>query len=54
MDDTLQKQKTHSLTGTKHGDAANDLLDFYFEKARELEEHGQYFMAAIALCLAKT
>jgi hypothetical protein len=40
------------LTGTRHGDAANDLLGFYQDKARELEESGQYFMAAIALALA--
>ena len=37
------------LIGSQHGDAANDLLAFYGEKARELEEAGQYFMAAIAL-----
>ncbi|HET9743184.1 MAG TPA: hypothetical protein VFQ00_10575 [Terriglobales bacterium] len=40
------------LTGTHHGDAANDLLAFYHEKVHELEESGQYFMAAIALGLA--
>lgn len=38
-----------NLTGTRHGDAANVLFDFYGDKARELEEAGQYFMAAIAL-----
>ena len=37
------------LTGTRHGDAANALLSFYVEKAAELEDTGQYFMAAIAL-----
>ena len=37
------------LTGTHHGDAANALLRFYVEKAAELEDAGQYFMAAIAL-----
>jgi hypothetical protein len=37
------------LTGTKHGDAANELMAFYADKANELEEAGQYFMAAIAL-----
>lgn len=37
------------LTGTKHGDAANSLFEFYVDKANELEESGQYFMAAIAL-----
>jgi hypothetical protein len=37
------------LTGTKHGDAANALLGFYLDKARELEEAGQFFMAAVAL-----
>jgi hypothetical protein len=40
------------LTGTQHGDAANDLLAFYGEKVTELEEAGQYFMAAVALGLA--
>ena len=40
------------LTGTRHGDAANELLGFYADKARELEEAGQYFMAAIALAFA--
>lgn len=37
------------LTGTQHSDAANELLGFYMKKAHELEEQGQYFMAAIAL-----
>jgi len=37
------------LTGTRHGDAANALFAFYADKAQELEEAGQYFMAAIAL-----
>jgi hypothetical protein len=40
------------LTGTRHGDAANELLAFYVTKADELEQAGQYFMAAIALALA--
>jgi hypothetical protein len=40
------------LTGTRHGDAANDLLAFYEDKVSELEKSGQYFMAAIALGLA--
>jgi len=40
------------LTGTRHGDSANDLLVFYQDKAHELEESGQYFMAAVALALA--
>lgn len=40
------------LTGTLHGDAANELLAFYQDKALELEKAGQYFMAAIALALA--
>jgi len=40
------------LTGTQHGDAANELLGFYHDKANELEEVGQYFMAAIALAFA--
>lgn len=40
------------LTGTWHGDAANELLTFYGEKVHELEESGQYFMAAIAMSFA--
>jgi hypothetical protein len=40
------------LTGTRHGDAANALLDFYLEKSGELEEAGQFYMAAIALAFA--
>lgn len=40
------------LTGTQHGDAANELFAFYQDKAGELEESGQYFMAAFALALA--
>jgi len=40
------------LTGTRHGDAANDLLAFYCEKATSLEDSGQFFMAAIALGFA--
>lgn len=37
------------LSGSQHGDAANALFAFYGEKADELEEAGQYFMAAVAL-----
>jgi len=40
------------LTGTVHGDAANDLLAFYSDKVKELEDAGQFFMAAIALGFA--
>ncbi len=40
------------LTETRHGDAANDLLVFYSEQVVELENSGQYFMAAIALRFA--
>lgn len=40
------------LTGTKHGDAANELLSFYQDKCHELESVGQCFMAAIALAFA--
>jgi hypothetical protein len=40
------------LTGTRHGDAANELLGFYMDKVHELEGSGQYFMAAIALGFA--
>jgi hypothetical protein len=35
-----------------HGDSANNLLAFYGEKVNELEESGQYFMAAVALGFA--
>ncbi|CCE07447.1 hypothetical protein BRAS3843_2120014 [Bradyrhizobium sp. STM 3843] len=40
------------LTGSHHGDAANDLVGFYQAKANELEELGQYYMAAVALAFA--
>lgn len=40
------------LTGTRHGDAANKLLAFYGDKAHELEETGNYCMAAVALAFA--
>ena len=40
------------LTGTKHGDAANELMAFYLDRATALEEAGEYFMAAIALAFA--
>ncbi|HXX56281.1 MAG TPA: hypothetical protein VEJ17_00645 [Candidatus Nitrosotalea sp.] len=40
------------LTGTRHGDAANNLFEFYGDKVKELEGAGQYFMAAIALGFA--
>ncbi|MGA2717184.1 MAG: hypothetical protein ABSG41_29235 [Bryobacteraceae bacterium] len=40
------------LTGTQHGDAANDLLAFYEEESKKLESAGFYFMAAIALGFA--
>jgi hypothetical protein len=40
------------LTGSIHGDAANDLLGFYSDKVTALENAGEYFMAAIALGLA--
>ena len=40
------------LTGTRHGDAANELFAFYQDKALELGEAGQYFMAAVALAFA--
>lgn len=40
------------LTGSRHGDAANDLLLFYTDKFHELEDSRQYFMAAVALGLA--
>jgi hypothetical protein len=40
------------LTGTKYGDAANDLLGFYQERATALERAGEYFMSAIALAFA--
>jgi hypothetical protein len=37
------------LTGTKHGDAANDLMVFYQDEATKLAASGSYFMAAVAL-----
>lgn len=40
------------LTGTKHGDAANELMAFYLDRAAALEDAGEYFMAAIALAFA--
>ena len=40
------------LTGTRQGDAANNLVAFYQGKVQELEGSGQYFMAAVALALA--
>jgi hypothetical protein len=40
------------LTETRHGDAATELLGFYQDKAHQLEQSGQYFMATIALALA--
>lgn len=40
------------LTGTAHGDAANALLDFYYENVKSLETVGEYFLAAIALGFA--
>jgi hypothetical protein len=44
--------KMGKLTGTQHGDAANNLFAFYQDKVRELEDSGQYFMAAVALGFA--
>jgi len=41
-----------TLTGTDHGNAANELFGFYQDKAHELEEAGQYFVAAVALGFA--
>jgi hypothetical protein len=40
------------LTRAKHAEQAQDLFCFYAERASELEERGQYFMAAIALSFA--
>jgi len=40
------------LTGTKHGDAANELMAFYEDKAVALEAAGEYFLAAVALAFA--
>jgi hypothetical protein len=40
------------LIESRHGDAARELMQFYLEKASELEDSGQYFMAAIALAFA--
>ena len=41
-----------TLTGSAHGDAANDLVVFYQDEAKQLESSAQYFMAAVALALA--
>ena len=38
-----------NLTLEKHGDPINSLLAFYKQKAKELEDSGQFFMAAVAL-----
>lgn len=40
------------LTGTTHGDAANELLSFYKDQARSLEASGHFYMAGVALALA--
>jgi hypothetical protein len=40
------------LTGTQHGDAANDLVGFYQKESTRLEASGSYFMAAVALGFA--
>jgi len=40
------------IAGTRHGDAANELLGFYLDRATRLEDAGEYFMAAIALAFA--
>jgi len=40
------------LTGTIHGDAANELMSFYKDQAKSLESSGHLFMAAVALALA--
>ena len=40
------------LTGTSHGDEANDLFLFYQEASKDLATSGQYYMAAVALALA--
>jgi hypothetical protein len=40
------------LTGTTHGDAANELMSFYTDQAKSLEAAGYYYMAAVALAFA--
>lgn len=40
------------LTGSSHGDEANDLVVFYQEASKALAASGQYLMAAVALALA--
>jgi hypothetical protein len=40
------------LTGSVHGDAANDLVAFYHDKVKELADADQYFMAGVALGFA--
>jgi hypothetical protein len=41
-----------NLTGTQHGDAANNLMAFYQRKVQELKKSKQYFMGAVALGFA--
>ena len=40
------------LTGKTHGDAANELFAFYGDRAIELEESRQFYMAAVSLAFA--
>jgi len=40
------------LTGTEHGEAANDLVAFYQGKAAALSDAGEFYLAAIALAFA--
>lgn len=40
------------LTGTYHGDAANQLFAFYQEQAQALANNDHFFMAAVALAMA--
>lgn len=40
------------LTGTIHGDAANELMSYYKSQAKSLESSGHLFMAAVALALS--
>ena len=48
----MRSDLTAKLTGTLHADAATALFGFYQDKALELEQSGQYFIAAIALAFA--
>ena len=47
-----RERRMGKLKVNRYGDVANKLFAFYQDKAHELEEVGQYYMAAIALAFA--